>query len=176
MPGLRGMPAVMTTTSLWAVSAYRVVPTICGVIAHDRTGLEQVQGLALGHGSSLGDVQEDDVAQFGRRTPVGGGRADVAGADDADFRASHGFFSVLSGPQCKGGQSRFRGHRVRRQGSLPYAAKIGTVPPKTDPELYRNFRWATIGCRIERPEKAMVGLGGRYERKRRHAAKTRRQP
>ena len=57
--------------------------------ADDRRRLQQVEGLALGHVAGLRDVQEDDVAQLGGGAPMGGGGADVAGADDRDFRPSH---------------------------------------------------------------------------------------
>ena len=43
-----------------------------GVEADDRRGL-QVEGLALGHRLGLRDIEEDDVAQLGRRTPMGRG-------------------------------------------------------------------------------------------------------
>ena len=60
-----------------------------GVKIHDRAGLEKVQRLALGHVLGLGNVQEHHVAQFGCRTPMGGGRPDIACPDDRDLRAFH---------------------------------------------------------------------------------------
>ncbi len=58
-----------------------------GVEAGDRRGLQEVEGLALGHALGLRDIQQDDIAQFGGRAPVGGRGPDVAGADDR--RSSH---------------------------------------------------------------------------------------
>ena len=60
-----------------------------GVKTHDRAGLEKIERLALGHVLGLGNIQEHDVAQFGSRTPMRGGRPDVACPDDRDLRAFH---------------------------------------------------------------------------------------
>ena len=45
--------------------------------------------LPLGMFSVWGMSKQHDVAQFGGRTPMGGGRPDVACPDDRDFRAFH---------------------------------------------------------------------------------------
>ena len=58
-----------------------------GVVADDRGGLGQVEGLALRQ--ALDDVDEDDVGEAGLGDPLRGGRADIAGADDGDLVASH---------------------------------------------------------------------------------------
>ena len=60
----------------------------------DRCRLGEVECLALGQ--PLDDVDEDDVGQTGLGDPLGGGGADVAGADDGDFVASHGCEVLLS--------------------------------------------------------------------------------
>ena len=44
----------------------------------------------------FGDVEQDDVAQFLARRPVGRRRPDVSCPDDADLRTSHGSFPFLS--------------------------------------------------------------------------------
>ena len=44
---------------------------------------------AFGHVAGLRDIEQDDVAQLGGGAPVGGGGADVAGADDGDFGTTH---------------------------------------------------------------------------------------
>ncbi len=59
------------------------------VVADDRGGLGQVEPLALGQ--TLDDVDEDDVGQAGLGDPLGGGGADVAGADDGDLVPGHGW-------------------------------------------------------------------------------------
>ncbi len=58
---------------------------------HPSIGDDCIRSSALPLGMSLGlrNVDQDDVAQFGRRTPVSRGGADVSGPDDADLRPSH---------------------------------------------------------------------------------------
>ena len=63
-----------------------------GVETHDRRGLHQVEGLALGHVADLRDIQQYDVAQFRGGAPVRTGWSNVTGSDDGDFRATHGSF------------------------------------------------------------------------------------
>ena len=58
------------------------------VVADDRGRLGEVEALALGQ--ALDDVDEDDVGETGLGDPLGGGRADVAGADDGDLVPGHG--------------------------------------------------------------------------------------
>ena len=65
-----------------------------GVVADDRGGLGQVERLALRQ--PLDDVDQDDVGQAGLGDPLGGRRADVAGADDGDLVAGHGVMELLS--------------------------------------------------------------------------------
>ncbi len=57
------------------------------VVAHDRRRLGQVERLALGQ--PLDDVDQDDVGQASLGDALGGGRADVAGADDGDLGTGH---------------------------------------------------------------------------------------
>ena len=57
-----------------------------GVVADDRGRLGQVEALALGQ--ALDDVDEDDVGEARLGDPLGGRRADIAGADDGDLVAA----------------------------------------------------------------------------------------
>ena len=50
-------------------------------------GLAKIEALALRH--AFDDIEQHDVAEFLGRGPVGAGRADIAGADDGDFRSAH---------------------------------------------------------------------------------------
>ncbi len=59
-----------------------------GVVADDRRRLGEVEALALRQ--PLDDVDQDDVGEAGLGDPLGGGGADVAGADDGDLVACHG--------------------------------------------------------------------------------------
>ena len=59
-----------------------------GVMGDDRRGLGEVETLALG--KTFDDIDEHDVGQAGLGDALGGGRADVAGADDGDLVAGHG--------------------------------------------------------------------------------------
>ena len=59
-----------------------------GVVAHDRGRLGEIETLALRQ--ALDDVDQDDVREAGLGDPLGGGRADVPGADDGDLVAGHG--------------------------------------------------------------------------------------
>ena len=65
-----------------------VGPDHPAVVADDGRRLGQVQALALGQ--ALDDVDEDDVGETGLGDPLGGRRADVAGADDGDLVPGHG--------------------------------------------------------------------------------------
>ena len=59
--------------------------------------LGEVEALALGQ--PLDDVDEDDVREAGLGDALGGGGADIAGADDGDLVASHAarFLHVSAG-------------------------------------------------------------------------------
>ena len=83
MPGLRGMPAVMTTMSELARGRVVVGAGDVHVALLDGHGFEQVERLALRH--AFDDVDQHDVGQFLGRDPVCGSGAHVAGAYDADF-------------------------------------------------------------------------------------------
>ncbi len=61
-----------------------------GVEAEDRRGLHQVERFAPRHVLGLGNIEQDDVAEFGGRTPMGTGGSDVSGSDDGDFCSAHG--------------------------------------------------------------------------------------
>ena len=58
-----------------------------GVVADDRRRLGEVEALALGQ--ALDDVDEDDVGEACLGDPLGGGGADVPGADDRDLVPRH---------------------------------------------------------------------------------------
>ena len=60
-----------------------------GIEAHDGRSLAKVEAFAFGHVAGLGDIEEDDVSELGGGAPVGGGGADIAGADDGDFGTTH---------------------------------------------------------------------------------------
>ena len=64
MPGLRGTPAVMMTTSAPAQSAQFERAGDLRVVAEDGAVLLEVERLALGDAFLLGDVEEDDVAEL----------------------------------------------------------------------------------------------------------------
>ena len=83
MPGLRAMPAVMTTMSELAVVVVAVGSGQRGVIAVDRPGLQQVERLALRN--ALDDVDQHDVAELLLDDVLRHGGADVAGAHDGDL-------------------------------------------------------------------------------------------
>ena len=92
MPGERGRPDVMTTTSLPAVSRVVRRALDAPVIADDRRDLVQVQRLALRHRAGLAgpfqrqivrQVQQDDIRVALLRDMEGDRRADIARADDA---------------------------------------------------------------------------------------------
>ena len=104
MPGLRGTPDVMTTTSEPALSAKSVAADQARVGSLDRAGLEHVERDALG--LRLGDVDDHDIGQFlvGDRARDGG--PDVArAADDGDFpvhaRTSACMFSMIASANCE---------------------------------------------------------------------------
>jgi hypothetical protein len=79
MPGLRGTPAVMMTTSEPAQSRdLRVVSEDCPVLL-------EVERLALGDTFLLGNVEEDDVAELVTRAERGQLAADVAGANQGNL-------------------------------------------------------------------------------------------
>ncbi len=83
MPGCRGIPAVITTTSEPAVGSYVVEPVTFGSYPEHRSGLVDVERLPLGQ--ALLDVDEHDVRVVAPRELLGAGRADVARTDDRDF-------------------------------------------------------------------------------------------
>ena len=58
-----------------------------GVVPDDRRRLREVEALALRQ--PFDDVDEDDIREAGLGDPLGGGGADVSGADDGDLVASH---------------------------------------------------------------------------------------
>ena len=88
MPGLRGMPDVITTTSEFALSAKSLVPTPIDARgrAFDRARLVDVERDARRLG--LGDVDDDDVGELLLRD-----RARHRGADIA-CAADHRHFSI----------------------------------------------------------------------------------
>ena len=63
------------------------MPRDLHVVADDRRRLGQVERLALRQ--ALHDVDQHDVGQAGLGDSLGGGRADVAGADDGDEGMGH---------------------------------------------------------------------------------------
>ena len=83
MPGERGLPAVITTTSDPAVSSYPFVPDHRRLVAEHRGGLVDVEGLSLREVRD--DVDEHDVGVVAPRELLRAGRADVPGSDDRDF-------------------------------------------------------------------------------------------
>jgi len=68
MPGLRGMPAVMTTISEFAGVFIVVGAGDVGVALFDGHGFEQIQSFALR--DAFDDVNEDYVGQFFGSDPV----------------------------------------------------------------------------------------------------------
>ena len=80
IPGLRGRPEVMTTTSESFVSAQLLVPMIAGGEADVRGLLGEVERLALRQ--ALDDVLQDDVDVAGLGQLLGHRAAGHAGADD----------------------------------------------------------------------------------------------
>ena len=58
-----------------------------GIVTDDRSGLGEVEALALRQ--ALDDVHEHDVGEAGFGDALGGRRADVAGTDDGDLVAGH---------------------------------------------------------------------------------------
>ena len=62
MPGLRGTPAVTMQTSAPSIAGIVVDAGEARVEAVDRRGLGDVEALALRN--ALGDVEQDDVAEF----------------------------------------------------------------------------------------------------------------
>src|SRR5881398_213794 len=85
MPGLRGTPAVITTTSDPALLV-AVRARDRRLVAEHRAHLIDVQRLALRQ--VLDDVDEHDVAVVAGREHLGAGRAHVPGTDDRDFAAA----------------------------------------------------------------------------------------
>src|SRR5450759_2821618 len=63
------------------------------VVADDRGGLDQVERLALGQ--PLNDINQHDVGEARLDDLLGGGRTDVAGADDGDLAAENAGHWVL---------------------------------------------------------------------------------
>ena len=70
------------------------------VVPDDRRRLREVERLALGQ--PLDDVDQDDVGQAGLGDALGGGRADVAGADDGDLGTGHGWVGSFWGAGAGG--------------------------------------------------------------------------
>ncbi len=64
-----------------------------GILAEHRRRFRDVERLALRQ--TLGDVEQDDVAQFFARGDMRQRAPDHAGTDEGDFRASHGGASLL---------------------------------------------------------------------------------
>ena len=95
MPGLRGMPAVMTTMSELRGVGVVIRADDVHVALLDRHGLEQVERLALRN--AFHDVDQNDVGQFLGCNPVRRGRAHVSRTYDGYF-LSHdlSFAPVLS--------------------------------------------------------------------------------
>jgi hypothetical protein len=89
MPGRRASPAVMTTTSLFSVSSYEVVPTISASDPTIGQGLRQVEGLALGHAAGLRHIEQHDISEFHHGAPVGRGGTHITGSDDRNLCARH---------------------------------------------------------------------------------------
>ena len=89
MPGLRGTPAV-TMHDVGAVDAPRRRWCRCSLASKPSTGADcgEVERLALRH--ALGDVEQDDVAEFLEADEMGQRAADLAGADQCDLVARHG--------------------------------------------------------------------------------------
>ena len=84
IPGLRGSPAVITTTSEPALSVVAVRADDVRLVAEHGAGLVDVERLALRE--ALLDVDEHDVGVVAARELLRAGRADVARADDRDLR------------------------------------------------------------------------------------------
>ena len=61
---------------------------IMGIEAVDRGRLGDVETLALGH--TVGDVEQDDVAEFLKASQMREGSADLSGADKRDLATCHG--------------------------------------------------------------------------------------
>ena len=84
MPGLRGTPEVMTTTSESGGVVVVVAADQPRVGSFDRAGLEHVERDA--RGLLVGDVDDHDVGQLLVGDGAGDRGADIAGAaDDSDF-------------------------------------------------------------------------------------------
>ena len=69
-----------------------------GVEAFDRRGLGDVERLALRH--ALGDVEQDDVAEFLEADEMGERAADLAGADQGDLVARHSWVLIRLARYC----------------------------------------------------------------------------
>ena len=95
MPGWRARPDVTTID----VGAGRVGVVVrardARVVADDRSGLGEIEALALRQ--ALDDVDEHDVGEPGLGDALGGRGADVAGADDGDLVTRHGRAASGSG-------------------------------------------------------------------------------
>ena len=101
-----------------------------GVVPDDRRRLGQVEALALGQ--ALDDVDEDDVGEPRFGDPLGGRRADVAGADDRDLVASGsghgGLLDELGGERSHPSAARRRKTVIWRTGR---GASVGGGPRRT---------------------------------------------
>ena len=87
MPGLRGRPAVTTTTSRAGGVGVVVGADDRGAEALDGAHVHHVERLALRQ--ALGDVDHDHVGDLVQQQELGGGRADLSRADDGHLRVDH---------------------------------------------------------------------------------------
>ena len=94
MPGLRGLPEVMTTMSEPAAALQSCAADHARVRSDDRTRLVDVERDA--RGLLLGDVDDDDVGQLLLRDRASHRHADVAGATYHCHFAIHAFLVSLS--------------------------------------------------------------------------------
>ena len=93
MPGLRAMPAVISTTSLFSVSSYDVVPTIWASDPMMGSACRRSRALPLGMPPVDGWSTQDDIAEFHGRTPVSGCGTDVARSNNGNLCAPHAWVS-----------------------------------------------------------------------------------
>ncbi len=96
IPGARGLPAVITTTSESTVSSYPFVAEDPRLVPEHRPRLVHVEGLALGEVRD--DVDEDHVRVVAPRDLLGARRADIAGADDRDLLSTAHAFPFFDVP------------------------------------------------------------------------------
>ena len=99
IPGLRGMPLVITTIFDPAVSSYPLVPVTSESYPTIGPELQHVQSLPLRE--TFDDIDEHDIGVVAFRHALGQRGAHVAGADDGDL-VSHGRWILLSVVQSFG--------------------------------------------------------------------------